>query len=414
MKVVIRIFNVIIMAFSLAAAVLLFALPAFSFNSNIAIDVQSFSNFVPKTQYSDQIKIVDSLGTDTIQFGIKFSLNVGEIPQVMNGNRDNINNKIISQNIDEITTTLREPVDLITDFSVKSIIKSTVKSEITKQVEESRKKFGSTSTAEEIMDEVGMDDAYFTKFTFELYNAMDADDATVDSVNDTLYHQIDDALAKAEESGMVDNSGFTNEKKVEIKNNLNKVLTDMKLVEEGGKLKKISHISYYYLALYLKDAMVKKYSNPSELEQNSGEPLTDYSDRLLKLYVFTQTPDGFYQGVGYVSLGLFIGLFVFAFIWLLLFVITLFKTFSKKPWTIFGPWYWIIGSLQLVLGLGLTIVGKFVLAKIDLTKTGLPLRHIILAPRTYALTTSIIFLASVVFAIVYAILRAIAKKTVTE
>ena len=414
MKVVIRLFNFIIMAFSLAAAVLLFALPAFSFNSNIAIDVQSFSKFVPQTQYSDQIKIVDSLGTETIQFGIKFSLNVGEIPQVMNGNRDNINNKIISQNIDEITATLREPVNLITDFSVKSIIKSTVKTEITKQIEESRKKFGSASTAEEIMDDVGMDDAYFTKFTFELYNAMDADDATIDSVNDTLYHQIDDALAKAEESGMVDNSGFTQEKKVEIKNNLTKVLTDMKLVEEGGKLKKISHISYYYLALYLKDAMKNKYANPSELEQNSGEALTDYSDRLLKLYVFTQTPDGFYQGVGYVSLGLFIGIFVFAFIWLLLFIITLSKTFSKKPWTIFGPWYWIVGSLQLVLGLGLTIVGKFALAKIDLTKTGLPLRHIILAPRTYALTTSIIFLASIVFAIVYAILRAIAKKTVTD
>ena len=68
----------------------------------------------------------------------------------------------------------------------------------------------------------------------------------------------------------------------------------------------------------------------------------------------------------------------------------------------------------LVLGLGLTIVGKFFIGKLDLSKTGLPLKHIILAPRTYALTTSIIFLASIGFAIIYAILRAIAKKTVKE
>ena len=141
------------------------------------------------------------------------------------------------------------------------------------------------------------------------------------------HHQIDDALAMAEEAGVVDNSGFTAEKKVEIKNNLSKVLTDLKLVQDGGKLRKISHISYYYLALYLKDGMQKKIADPSQLEQKSDEALTDYSDRLLKLYVFTQTPDGFYQGVGYVSLGLFIGLFVFAGIWLLLFVITLIKTF---------------------------------------------------------------------------------------
>ena len=414
MKLVIRLFNIFIMAFSLAAAVLLFALPSFSFNSNIAIDVAAFSKFVPQTQYSDKIKVTESLGTDTIQLRIQFSLNVGEIPQVMNGNRDNINDKIISQNIDEMTTLLREPVNLITDFSVRSVIKSTVKSEITKQIDESRKKYGSASTPEEIMDDVGMDDKYFDNFAFELYHSMDEDDATVDSVNDTLYHQIDDALAMAEESGVVDNSGFTAEKKVEIKNNLSKVLTDLKLVQDGGKLRKISHISYYYLALYLKDGMQKKIADPGQLEQKSDEALTDYSDRLLKLYIFTQTPDGFYQGVGYVSLGLFIGLFVFAGIWLLLFVITLIKTFSKKPWTIFGPWYWIIGSLQLVLGLGLTIVGKFVLARIDLTKTGLPLKHIILAPRTYALTTSIIFLASIGFAIVYAILRSIAKKSITE
>ena len=61
------------MAFSLAAAVLLFALPSFSFNSNIAIDVAAFSKFVPQTQYSDKIKVTESLGTDTIQLRIQLN-----------------------------------------------------------------------------------------------------------------------------------------------------------------------------------------------------------------------------------------------------------------------------------------------------------------------------------------------------
>ena len=48
MKLVVRLFNFLIMAISLAAAVLLFAMPAFSFNSNIALDVAKFADFVPK------------------------------------------------------------------------------------------------------------------------------------------------------------------------------------------------------------------------------------------------------------------------------------------------------------------------------------------------------------------------------
>lgn len=414
MKLAIRIFNFLIMAISLAAAIMLFAMPAFSFNSKIALDIEAFSKFVPETQYTKDVKIVDMLGTDVINVGIKFQLNASEMAEVMDGNRDKINEKIVTNSADDIISEMHEPVDLITDYSIHTVIKSTIKAEVTKQIDEARTKFGSDSSAEDIMSEVGMNDAYFTNFSNELYNSANKDDATVTDVTNTLYGQIQIALEKSEESGVVDNSGFTEDKKVEIGNNLVKVLSDLKLVEDGGKLKKISDISYIYLSTYLVQQMEGKVDG-AELSQRTNEDSRTYTDRLLKLFVTSQMPDGFYQIIGYVSLGLFIGLFLFTFIWAFLFIFTFIRTFfSKKPWTIFGPWFWIIGMLQLVLGLALTIVFKFMLPKMTINMGSIPLKQIILAPRTYALIPSILFLVTIGLGIFYLVLKILVKKEMRE
>lgn len=410
MKLVLRIFNFIIMGIALAATIMLFTTPAFTFNSKIAIDVQTFAKFVPETKYTSEFNIVELIGTDTINVRIKFNLDAGGVTKNMDGKREKINNDIIAKNVDEMADILHEPIDLITDYSIRSVIKSTVKAEITKQVDEASKKYNSTSTAEEIMDEVGMDDAYFTKFSNSLYDSANKDGATIDSVSDVLYAQIDDALAKAEESGLVDNSGFTQSKKGEIQNNLLSVLNELKLVNEDGTLKKISQVSYIYLSTYLKQQLNGKVNDPATLEQKADEDLPNYTDRLLCVFVTTQMPDMFYNIVSYVSLGLFIGLIVFSVIWIFLFVWTLIRTFTKKPWTFFGPIFWIVGLLQVVLGLGLTVFCKFILPTMKLPIQGLPIKSFIIAPRTYALIPSILYLTCILIAIVYLVFKIMAKK----
>lgn len=416
LKLFLRIFNVIIMAVATAATIFLFASPSFSFNSNIGVDVKTFAQFVPETKYSKDFDIVKMLGTDTIHLGIKFSLKPTEMTEIMNGDRDAINDRIISSNVDDMTEILHEPVDLITDYSIRSIIKSIVKEQITQQIDNARenyeKKTGSEmeSTTEEIMANTGIDDEYFTNFAFAMYDSMDAEDATVDSVSDTLYVQIDDALFRAETAGGIDTSSYNEEAKTSIRNTLLETLNQLKLVEDGGHVKRISQISYMYLSQYLKDELTKK-SVTDDLDQKAGESEVAYSDRLLKKFVFTQLPDIFYKVIGYVSLGLFIGMFVFAGIWVLLALITLIKTFTKKPWTIFGPWFWILGFLQVVLGLALTIGGKFILPNyLKLSGLGLPISSIILAPRTYALIPSILYLGCIVLGIIYLFFKVPAKR----
>ena len=414
MKLVLRIFNIFIMALAAAATICLFTVPTFTFNSNISLDVKTFSQFVPATEYTESIDLPYLLGTDTIQVGISFKLGIGDTTKVMNGNRDVINNELISKNVEGIASTLHEPVNLITDFAIRSVIKGIIEDQVTEQIQNIVNESGGSIpyTAEQIKSEVGMDDAYFKDLSYLLYDAANEDGATVDSTTNVLFDQIDEALAEVDYAVEdFDKSSFGEENKTAIKNNLTSVLTDLKLINSDNTLKKLSQISYIYLSDFLKTELSSTAVDPAELEQRTGEAMPDYADRLLGLYVLNQTPAIVYQIIGYVALGLFIGLFVFAAIWAILFIITLIRTLSsRKPWTIFGPWFWILGSLQIVLGIGLLVVGKFVLPKINLTMTGIPLKSIALAPRTYALFPSMIFIICIFVGIAYAIIKGIVKR----
>lgn len=415
MKTILRIFNFIIIGISALATVLLFAVPAFSFYGNVGIKTDTFDKLIPDMEYTRDININDSLGTDVVNIGISFSLSGADLPKVMNGSKENIDNVILSKNIDDIIATLHEPIDLITDTAIKTALKQTIVQQVTSYVDQAREKYatatGSDCTTQDIMDEVGIDDDYFNTFTFELFDASNSDTATVDSVSNVLYTQIDSALTKAEGSGMVDTSEFGESSKTAIKNNLINIYDSLKLIEDGTKVRKISSLIYIYLVDDLKVKLDGKVA-ATELVQASGETISAYADRLLTLYVLTQIPAPVYQVIGYVSLGLFIGLFAFAAIWLILLIITLIKTFTNKPWTIFGFWFWIVGALQLILGIGLTVVGKFILPNIQNIPflASLPVKNIVLVPRTYALIPSMLFGGMIVFGIVYAVFRSMAKK----
>ena len=417
MQTIIRIFNIVIMAISVVAGVFLFMPPALTFNSKITINVEKFSQFVPETEFSKDINIAELLGTESIYVGIRFQLDSKGIGEMKDGNREKINESIVASNVDEIVALLHEPVDLMTDFIIRANIKRLIQEQVTSYVNQAVESYKEKnpsaihSTTEEIMEEVGINDAYFTSFSYALYDAANADGATLDSTNAVLFDQIDQALARAEESGAVDVSTFGDSQKEAIRSSLSSVMTSLNLVNDDGTLKKISQISYIYLSDYLKKQLTGTVS-AEELEQKVGEETPDYADRLLGIFVSEKMPDIFYEIVGYVSLGLYIGLFVFAGVWGLLLLITLLKTFTKKPWTIFGFWFWIVGLVQLVVGFGLTAIGKYAIDKIDIASFGLPISKVQIYLRTYALVPSFLFIACVVIAIVYGFFKRILKSSI--
>ena len=425
MKTILKIFNIVIMAIAALATVFLFVTPTVSFNSKVCVDIATFSQFVPTTPYTEDLDIVALLGTDEIQVGVKFTLNSGETSKVMNKDKQFVNDGLIGPNIDDIVGLLHDPVDLITEYYVRTFLKSLIKDEITIQVDAAREKYASSASesgveippTEEIMEEVGMDDDYFDHFTFSLYRAADQEDATIDSVTEVLYVEIDEALARAEQTGFVDTSGYTESSKEALKEDVVSNLEAMELVDEGGKVKRISQMSFNYLANYLKQELDGKVP-ASELEKKTEEDYFAFSNRLLRLFLYNQIPDDVYQIMGYVALALFIAKFVFAAVWILLIIITLFRTLlSKKPWTIFGPWFWFVGGLQIVMGIVLTYLGKIVLPSVDLSSLAalnIPIRSIILAPRTFALIPSILYIICLPLSIVYGFFKRRVRRQIRQ
>ena len=79
MRTILRVLNVVIMVLAAAAAVFLFMPPSFAFTSRITINVDSFSEFVPETEFSKDIDIAGLLGTNELFVGIKFKLDVAGI-----------------------------------------------------------------------------------------------------------------------------------------------------------------------------------------------------------------------------------------------------------------------------------------------------------------------------------------------
>ena len=421
MKSFIRFLNLIILLFSAAAGVLLFATPTFSFNSNIALKADAFSTYIPESEYVGEVDVAKVLGTKEVQVGLSFSFDFNGIFSAMSAdNKNAIDEQVINKNIHDLFDTFYTPVNILTEYTVRTVLMKTAKDEMVEQIQNAITEEGieTGSTPEEILEECGITDAYFRGFAKTLYVAGDTEGVTVNSFSDVLIGLVEQIIDEIKASGQpVESDKFTQEKKDQVKNTFVDVLNNIGIVREDGPsedptdhyLYLMSDLPYLFLSNHLHDELQGKVSDPTIIERGEAESLPSYSERLVKVYVGYIIPQEFYQIVGYVSLGLFISLIVFAFIWGILFLITLIRTFSSRPWTIFGPWFWIIGSLQLVLGLGLTAFGKFILPNIKIDIPNLPVGKIILGLRTFALIPSIIYLASIAFAIFYTIFTSSAK-----
>lgn len=418
MKLIVRIFNVIILALSAVACIFLFNPPAFSFKSKITIDVVAISEFIPSTEFSNDINIEELLGTDSIYCGINFTVDMNGLNDLKDGDKDKINNTLIKPNLDDLLLTLHEPVDLITDLFIRQNIVKLITEQVTNYVDEYAETLKTNNPAiapsipdtDELMDEVGMDAEYFSNFAIALYDEANSDTASVDSVTDVLFEQIGEALGRA--GSFIDSSAFDESQKESIKTSINDVFGSLGLIKEDGQhINKITHIGYVYLSSFLYDQLKDTVDN-AELAQAADEDMSSYCDRLISLFVENKIPDIVYTVLGYVNLGLYIGLFVFAGVWGLLALITLIKTFTKKPWTIFGFWFWIIGAVELVIGFGLTAITKFALSKFDIASLGLPLSGLLVSIKTYALIPSIAFIVCIPLSIVYGFFKRRLKRKI--
>ena len=409
--------HLVIAAIAAVATILLFAMPALSFNSKVVLDVEAVSNIVPSTEFTKDIDFVEVLGTNEIQAGISFKLSATDINKVMNGDRDVINEKVLIKNMDETLQTLDDGIEVLADYTIRTNLTGIVKQELIKQVENAKPE---DKTTEEVLEYLSLGDKEYKEFAYSLYDSANSKNANVDSVGQVLLEHIDEILVKVEKMTGSKSGTFTDEQKEDAKNNMKGMLKQVKILKDDDySLHPISDLPYLYAIDFVKEKLNEKVS-ADKLAIKEGETNREYSNRMLETYVVTQMPEIVYQIVGYVSLGLFIGMFVIAGTWILLaaFEVLHFFFVNKKHKLfkgLFMPFFILAGIIQIVLGFVLTGVVKYVLPeKIDITKFNLPIKSAVIVPRTCTLATSIVFIIAIGAMIALGILKIFVPKEKKE
>ena len=417
MKLIVRIMHLVIAAIAAVATILLFAMPALSFNSKVVLDVEAVSNIVPSTEFTKDIDFVEVLGTNEIQAGISFKLSATDINKVMNGDRDVINEKVLIKNMDETLQTLDDGIEVLADYTIRTNLTGIVKQELIKQVENAKPE---DKTTEEVLEYLSLGDKEYKEFAYSLYDSANSKNANVDSVGQVLLEHIDEILVKVEKMTGSKSGTFTDEQKEDAKNNMKGMLKQVKILKDDDySLHPISDLPYLYAIDFVKEKLNEKVS-ADKLAIKEGETNREYSNRMLETYVVTEMPEIVYQIVGYVSLGLFIGMFVIAGTWILLaaFEVLHFFFVNKKHRLfkgLFMPFFILAGIIQIALGFVLTGVVKYVLPeKIDITKFNLPIKSAVIVPRTCTLATSIVFIIAIGAMIALGILKIFVPKEKKE
>ena len=258
------------------------------------------------------------------------------------------------------------------------------------------------------------------EYAYSLYDSANSKNANVDSVGQVLLEHIDEILVKVEKMTGSKSGTFTDEQKEDAKNNMKGMLKQVKILKDDDySLHPISDLPYLYAIDFVKEKLKGKVS-ADKLAIKEGETNREYSNRMLETYVVTLIPEIVYQIVGYVSLGLFIGMFVIAGTWILLaaFEVLHFFFVNKKHRLfkgLFMPFFILAGIIQIVLGFVLTGVVKYVLPeKIDITKFNLPIKSAVIVPRTCTLATSIVFIIAIGAMIALCILKIFVPKEKKE
>ena len=92
MKTIIRIFNIVFMAFSAVALVLLFAMPTVSLNVSYSITAEQISNILPE-DVTSQIDINRVVGDEKINLGLSLTVTPKALFRSVNGEAKTVINE---------------------------------------------------------------------------------------------------------------------------------------------------------------------------------------------------------------------------------------------------------------------------------------------------------------------------------
>ena len=429
MKIVVKIFNVIYLVFAAVAITCFCTQPYISIHGGYNLKGEQIAQVLPPE--IEQYLTKEEVKTIIDAREVKVNLNL-EVPAklVFSFNDKAATEETIQGMIDKtVNDTVTELQPTIHDLA-EAIAKKTASKLIFSAIEDYVDMFKKPELTDTgaVLVEAGIDEGYITNFTDEVYTKLTDDGATMQNIENVVSAHAEDVVDKLVNSGAIepeDAEAMKQQMDEELSKNLEESFKEYGICDEDGNITDID-AAINTLLISLLDSMIK------EGDEEGGEPETkafvlraseqDVEDTQTELTkrirtLINQYVDQFGLPQYVSNYGLYI-LIVTLFLmlpWALLGIVAFIRILRpKKCWI--KPWFvFVFASIQLLLGVVLTLATSFFLPNIiNLLPLGGEfvdvLNSLSIVIKTSSFIPSIFYLIMIPMGIVYAVFRHKVKK----
>ena len=365
MKTILRIFNFVFMAISVVAIVLLFAMPTMSLNIGYKVTAEQIQHVIPENEETKDLDVKKIIGGDTIDLGLSLSVTPKAMFRSVTGDSKTvIDEEFVDPNINSVIESLRNPIHRIAKGLAKQLAVKTLIKNFDEKIEEN-KDSSDTRSAADIRAAAGMDEAYFENLTDKVFAAIDTPNASVITVGDVMFEQLQDAAKKMNSTGVMEIPEFDATYKASVRSSTASMLSDANMLKEDEE-------TIYPFDVIVDGMLVDLIRSDSATEGETMEEKAAKLPSLLSDMIKKNFNDDVYNAIALVLKIMLIVIIVVVAIWAFFLVWTLIRTFfgGDKVYTFTGPHFWISGVLQILLGVVLTIGTSIALAKLGSSGLG--------------------------------------------
>lgn len=403
---IIRFLNFIYIILAAASITLFCTLPVAKVGVDAVIDNDQITELLKTIPGAENLTTHEIFGDEKISTSVNLDISTQILFHSFKSDAEQVvEDNFITPNIKNIVTSLKNPINKV----AVAVLKNTAKQTLKQQIENAG---GSVSEDE------------LNKATEAVYEEITKEGATVDSVAEVIKEQIDD-LVTGSDVPLDD-----------IKQQLQEELEKYGAIKEDGTIENIDILTSAFLYDLLSDPNNPLNGGGSGEEEESSEAkyvvanAPDPNDKtveekaaevqdLLAKQIRQRLPEGFSSVIVSIGKGMLFGLIIFIGTWGFVLLFTLLRTFRKKKcYTWVGTWFWPIGLIQVVCGVGMTIVSKFafkLVQKVGGSITGSAATifdNMDFTITSSAFIPSIFFLCMIPLAIIYHIFKKKLKKQI--
>lgn len=243
-KLIVWICNIAVAVLSVLAIVCYFFAPFWEVSVTYSLKPDDLKSVIPQDVNVDPAEI---LGEDGLPIGVSLQIHAADLFHSFGGDAEAVVEPLIDNNVKRIVSELTGTLNGVIETAVRVVAKNTVKDEVHSNVQkyiddlvQGDSSIAPDTTASQVLEDLGITEDYIGQKTNDVIDAIYDENATVDSVTDTIMDTVDtlfeDLSSNAAEHEQY--SDFTDfelapETREEIESNVRDTLTEL-AAEDGS------------------------------------------------------------------------------------------------------------------------------------------------------------------------------------